>query len=554
MRLRSPVRPKVPEHHRALGPISTAPACWDSQGQEPKMEATTRASEFSNDSPATGESGVSPPSPAHEARAKAGAVPLAAVIVIVLLMYTLFATGGMMTTVPPTTSVYGLLAESFMQGRLDLLLDPPPELAAIENPYDPAERAGIDVSTDATYFRGRYFVYWGPAPAAILAVWKAIFQRSLGDGAIAFAAAVATFLFASFLLLRLRRLYFPSLPTWLVAVSLAAVGMAHPILWNLSFPAIYEAAIGTGQAFLFGGLYLSVSVIGGSAASRRTMALIGTFWGLAIASRLTLFPAVGVLLLGTLFGLGASQRTQTPRAALLPARCSLILPLVLICSLLGLYNHLRFGKPTETGFQFQLVPDLDYPRLMAAGEMFNPRYFVPNALYYSVAPARLRASFPFAESARGGLSWERAFIGDLGPQGVYSVGNITGVLAAAPFTLFAGLLVASQIMRAFGTSSPSAPPPDKATGAPNIGAAEVGMTIVAAAALTAFSTLAYRHVTNRFELDYVPLLLIASSIGAWQLHKNYRGCRVHSALVNLLIVLTVLGTLLSGILLGASRP
>ena len=459
-----------------------------------------------------------------------------------------------MTTVPPTTRVYALLAESFTHGRLDLLLDPPLQLATIENPYDPAARAGMDVSTDATYFRGRYYVYWGPAPAALLAFWKAIFQGALGDGAIAFAAAVATFLLAALSLLRLRTLYFPSLPAWLVAVSVAAVGMAHPVLWNLSFPAIYEAAIGAGQAFLFAGLYLSVPVMGGSAASRRTMALIGTFWGLAIASRLTLIPAVGVLLLGTLFGLAASQRRSTPRPAYLPTGCGLILPLVLIFSLLGLYNYSRFGKVTETGFQYQLVPDLDYPHLTAGGEMFNLKYLVPNALYYAVAPAGLRERFPFLESSSGGLAWERVFIGDPNPAGVYSVDNITGVFVAAPFILFSGVFLASHISRAFRPASRKVPSPDNVKRLPKFDALGVGTIFLAAAALTALSTLTYRHVTNRFELDYVALLIIASSIGAWQLHKTHRGRRIQGALLNVLIGLTILVTLLAGILLGASRP
>ena len=63
-------------------------------------------------------------------------------VAFVLLTYTLFATGGMMTALPATSRVYELLAELFMQGRLDLLLDPPPQLAAVEDPYDPAQRAG----------------------------------------------------------------------------------------------------------------------------------------------------------------------------------------------------------------------------------------------------------------------------------------------------------------------------------------------------------------------------------------------------------------------------
>lgn len=486
-------------------------------------------------------------------RSRGSAALLAAIIAFVLLTYTLFATGGMMTTLPATSRVYELLAESFMQGRLDLLLDPPPQLATVANPYDPAQRAGIDVSTDATYFGGRYYAYWGPAPAVLLALWKVVFQGSFGDGAIAFAAAVASFLLAVALLLRLRRLYFPDIPTWLVAISIMAAGMAHPILWNLNYPAIYEAAIGAGQAFLFAGLYLAVAATGASVTSRRSMALVGAFWGLAIASRFTLVPAVGVLLLGTLFGLAVSQPRGKAGASSYPAGFGLMLPLILVVSLLGLYNYLRFGKVTETGLQYQLVPDLDYPGLMAAGKMFNPEYVIPGALHYFFSPAKLREQFPFVESVPGGFTAERGYIGDPDPPRAYSVDPTTGVVVAAPFILFSGVLVAWQIAHAMRVGSRKAPPLSGSRDRFRIGALGVGTTIAAAAALTALPTLAYRHVTNRFELDYVPLLIIASSIGAWQLHQTCRGRRTLGTLLNILIVLSVLGTLLAGVLLGASR-
>lgn len=518
------------------------------------MGLTTGVSKHSNDSEAVEEMKVPPPGTSAEWQPRLSHVPLAAVVVFVVLLYVLFATGGMMTTLPPTSDVYGLLAESFTHGRIDLLLDPPPQLATVENPYDPTERVGIDVSTDASYYRGRYFVYWGPAPAALAIFWKAVFQRPLGDAGIAFLAAVVTFLFALLLLLRLRRLYFPSLPAWLIAASTAVAGLAHPILWNLNFPAIYEAAIGAGQAFLLAGLYFAVSSIGGSAASRRNMALAGALWGLAVASRLTLVPAVGALLLGTLSGMAVSKRRQISAPSLLPAMGSLILPLALIVGLLGSYNYLRFGEATETGFRFQLVPDLDYTRLMAAGEVFNPKYLAPNILYYSVAPATLSEGFPFLVPVRGGLPWDKFFITRLGAPSAYSVEDVTGVLLAVPFILFSGLLVGPRTLRSRFETSSRIPSPNMFAEKPNIGATRVGLTVVAAAVLTALSTLAYRHVANRFELDYVPLLIIASSIGAWQLHHSDRGRRIRRTLINVLIALAVLSTLLAGILLGASRP
>jgi hypothetical protein len=458
-----------------------------------------------------------------------------------------------MTRVPPTSTVYAFLADSFAQGRLDLLLDPPAQLAAVEDPYDPAVRTGIDVSMDASYYRGRYYVYWGPTPAVAALAWRSVFRQPLGDAPIALLAAGTAFLFSALSVLRLGRLSFPGLPTWLIAVSLAAVGFAHPVLWILDFPAIYEAAVASGQAFLLAGVYFAIPAIAGLGANRKALALAGTLWGLAIASRLTLIPAVGAFILAASVGVGLWRRGFTAPRARLGDLGFLLLPLVVVAVLLGLYNYGRFGDITETGFRYQLMPDVDYTRLVETGEMFNPKYVPVNAAYYTVAPVSVGEGFPYLRPVYGIRPGEGTFITEGVPPG-HLVENATGVLVAVPFVLFSGVIVAAGLRRSPDGASRGKSVLGKAHGGTSDSAIRVGLAFVAAGIVTAIPLLTYRYVANRFELDVVPLFMLAACLGAWQLYRASRTTALGAASVTFVIVLTAGWTVVFGILLGASRP
>lgn len=493
------------------------------------------------------------PSPPFHPPRQSQQLAEAAVAALVLLLYLLFASGGMMTSVPPTSDVYAQLAEAFSHGQLHLLLEPPPELAAIADPYDPAARTGIEVSTDASYYRGHYYAYWGPAPALMAAAWKVATQRPIGDSAIALLASGATFLFALRFLRRLRRSAYPETPLWLYLTSLAAVGLAHPTLWNLNYPAIYEAAIASGQALLLAGLLLAAPAMSGFGGPRRFLAAACALWGLAIAARWTLLPAVAVLVLGTGAGLLVSHRRDPRQPSIHPLVLSLALPLVLVASLLGAYNYLRFGHVAETGLQYQLVPDVDYPDLMVAGEIFSPRYLAPNILYYSVAPPALSKGFPFLITIPRGQGWMASLVGVPAIARAHRVDEAIGVLVAAPFAVFAAMLLIPGAAGAKDGAGSHAAEDARSTQPTLADGHRVALTVLAAAVAAALPALLYRHVATRFELDFVPMLLVASSIGAWGLWQTARGRPILQPIVTAALILSAGITLVAGILLGASR-
>ena len=62
---------------------------------------------------------------------------------------------------------FNLLVRGFRKGHLYLDRAPAPELAALKDPYDPAQNDRYRLA-DATYFQGRYYLYFGAAPAVVL--------------------------------------------------------------------------------------------------------------------------------------------------------------------------------------------------------------------------------------------------------------------------------------------------------------------------------------------------------------------------------------------------
>lgn len=470
-------------------------------------------------------------------------------IIAIELLYVWFASATLMTNWPKTTEWYGWLGESFSRGRTDLLVDPDPSLGALSNPYDPAQRTGIPALGDASYFGGRYYAYWGPVPGLLTALSGPVLHLQLGDAAVAFLGQSVAFIFSFLVVLHLRRLYFPDLPTWLLVTGSVVVAVVHPILWNMSYPAVYEAAIAWGQAFLMAGLFFALPVILGRDGSWARVALASGLWGLAIASRYTLGPAVVVLLLASALG---GRRAGAWKSV--PSRRSIVaaslVPVGLVLACLGWYNFVRFGNPTETGLQYQMQPVYDFTRLTRTGQIFSLQYLAPNLIYYGVVPVRPRAVFPFVGPVRGELQSVDLFLRGLDIPDPHAVEDITGYLVAVPIAVFGVLL----LIRSFCPPHPDRDFSDGSASDVAHPARGLGQVLLLAAAVTIVPILLYRHVANRFIMDFSLLAVIASVIGAWELNRSERFRPVGSRLVNGLILGTALWTIVVGLLLAITGP
>jgi len=473
-------------------------------------------------------------------RKRRGWIALGLLFVGIELAYVFLVSVGLWTEWPPTTRYYDMLAESFIHGEVSLPIEPSPSLANLDDPYDPVERQDIPILFDASYFRGKYYLYWGPAPAVVTAFWKMVTNRNVGDEHIVFIAVNTISVFSALTVIYLKRRYYPTMPAWLLFASILIVATSHPLLWVLNSPSIYTAAIASGQAFLVAGLYFAIPVIDGAHGRGCRFALIGILWSLAIGSRLTLAGAVGVLSLSIVMRLVSQPRSKGAIVRI----AAFGLPLLIGISLMGLYNQVRFGSIFETGFRYQ-VGKLNEGLKVDEGSFFDAGYLPPNVVYYLIAPLRFRSSFPFVRPLWEELPALSALLERLHVPSVHHVESVTGLLFSMPTILFSGFLISDLIRRGH---NPSAATLRDSSSTGFIRNRQSGRTIVLillAGLVAGTPTGLFFWVTNRFFLDSVPLLAIAAVVGAWTIHDSgqlypYRRAFVSSVLW--LVVIIALGS------------
>ena len=112
------------------------------------------------------------------------AVGIAVILTVAAWFYFWTATsaGSPLTKGLAPDDLYNRLADGFLAGRTSFAEEAPPELARLANPYDPAQNAPYKKYHDVTYYRGRYYLYFGPTPALVLlAPWKLLTGSSLSQ-------------------------------------------------------------------------------------------------------------------------------------------------------------------------------------------------------------------------------------------------------------------------------------------------------------------------------------------------------------------------------------
>jgi hypothetical protein len=280
---------------------------------------------------------------------------------------------------------YSLLSQSFQKGQTSLLVEPSPELMKLENPYDHAQLNTVQYIWDAVYFKGKYYLYWGPVPAALGLIISFVTSSPVPDSELVF-IFVAGIAFFSILLLRdiCRDWQFPS---WVLAGGVLASAVNIPLIWLLNRPAVYEAAISGGQFFMMAGFFALYRAFRASFPHKVYLLLASIAFGLAWTSRLNLFPSVVFLACVLLLRIYITYQNKLKASIL--SFVVVVFPLVLVGGLMAWYNYVRFGSVFEFGHKYQLTAAADYK------EIYSFKYIIPNAYTYIFRIPLLDSSFPF---------------------------------------------------------------------------------------------------------------------------------------------------------------
>ena len=307
---------------------------------------------------------------------------------------------------------YNLQVDGFLSGQLNLKKEAPPQLAQMANPYDPVQNGPYRLH-DASYYKGKLYLYFGVTPVVVLFLPYAI----LTGHYIWHHDAVAIFSAAQFLVLvgllyyLCTKFYTKVSLTVLVCVVLA-VGLATGVPILLRRPDLWEIPIMSASLFVFLSLAFLLCGIRSTKYGVYWSILASIAYGFAIGARPSVLFGAVILLLPVWVSICSCRKVLVNHVigAFLPIS-------ILGCGLL-LYNFLRFSSFTEFGQNYQLAADNQN-----ALRHFGLDFLWFNLQVYFWTPVRWMSYFPFIFGA------------DLPkpPVGQFGVENPFGILTNVPF-------------------------------------------------------------------------------------------------------------------------
>ena len=296
---------------------------------------------------------------------------------------------------------YRELAHALAEGHAYIQEEPPAELLALENPYDPVERlySGVRFKLDYALFKGRYYVYFGIVPCLVF--YLPVYMITGVD-----------------------------IPGWLVVYLLVILVLAGLFLLQTEIAACFDRELSVAAVLL---LWMSETsiltlplVIGDACAYYIPMlsAVACYLYSLMLylkALRRIRIGAETWHFVGTaslLMSMVAGCRPQliVAAAAILPVLMKLLIckengkttirkkdllaflaPLLFVAALLMYYNMVRFGSPFEFGARYNLTFAYSYNWQM------HMEPIVAGIYYYLFRLPHMTGSAPFLEMTQ--MDW-----------------------------------------------------------------------------------------------------------------------------------------------------
>jgi hypothetical protein len=408
---------------------------------------------------------------------------------IMLVFYFWTATSSYKPFHPRDTAneFYNQLTDSLLQGHTYLSIPPPPQLLALRNPYDPQANERFRLQ-DASLYRGRYYLYFGLAPALTLyAPWRILMGKRLSDDVSVTIFCFGGYIFSCLLLFLLLDASQIRAPWFLQGAAVLALGLGQIAPIVLRRPRVYEVAVSAAFCFFFAGLYALARTVLRPGTGRWLPAISALLLGLATASRPQC--AIVAILLAFLYAihLARSRAFNSRRWWTEVARFAI--PLAVAGLLIAWYNYARFGNPFELGHRYQ-VGTLDYFSAKQTALALRLRQLLTSLYYFVLCPINLMPRFPFLELSGAAQPFgdPDLFPVDFFHEPVASFLLITPLSALAfafPFLAWKRKLLTPEVR-------------------------DVLTSLLLSSYVLLAIVLTPRSVSPRYELDFVPGLLVAA--------------------------------------------
>jgi len=171
-------------------------------------------------------------------------LPLLALIS--LFYVTLGSAGRFVDLTIAQTNYYDRLAQGFREGHLYMIDTPSPVLLRQANPFAPGNLPHW--IWDASFYRGHYYLYFGPVPALLLVSFRALtgYEDVITDQWPTILFLLGRLYAGAALLLGVARRAKSPPPTWLILLCVAVFGLAHPVPYIAARPNVWETALAGG--------------------------------------------------------------------------------------------------------------------------------------------------------------------------------------------------------------------------------------------------------------------------------------------------------------------
>lgn len=409
--------------------------------------------------------------------------------------------------------IYYELVDALKDGHFYLNVEPSEELKDLENPYDPSLRSAEKASYrwDYAYYEGKYYVYFGAAPAVLLYLpYNLLTGNDLPNYTAVAIFGICYIAGVLFLLWEIIKKWFPKTPFALYILAAAAF-TAPALTFAEHKPDVYAVPIISALAFAVLGTAFWLAAErtnkkGDTTLSPRYLCAGSICIALTAGCRPQFL--IGVIFGVILFWKYVFKTRDLFSKKGLRSTIAVCAPFVVVGALVMIYNAARFGSPFDFGANYNLTTNDMTKRGFVWGRTGLGLFT------YIFQPLHVDALFPF--------------IHDFGKATAYQGLTLTEKLLGGVLWLYPMLLIG-----VFGLARKRLFEDQRVF--------VIVCASLAAAMLVAVADAQMAGLLTRYYSDFVWLMMIASSVTAFALYRSAgEGTAARATVVHVVTALMLL--------------